>query len=80
MRKPRLKTRFPGEYQFRNADRQLPAVLPQPPPRSTRTEPFSGPCGSVPPVKVSAYKSRHHSHTLPCMSDSPHRFVFFWPT
>jgi hypothetical protein len=40
-RKPRLSLRLPGEFLLRFADRQLTALLFQPPPRFTRFEPFS---------------------------------------
>ena len=47
-RKPRQLLRLDGESQLRFADRQPPAALSQLPPRTTRSEPPDGPCGSLP--------------------------------
>ncbi len=58
---------------------QLSASRLQLPPRLTRCDPEEEPLGSVPYAKV-PYQSRHHSHTLPCMSYNPHGFALFDPT
>ncbi len=46
-RKPRTRLRMPGESPSRRAERQLTAVLTQPPPRRTRMEPDDAPLGSL---------------------------------
>ena len=46
----------------------------------TRPRPLEVTSGLVPPGNFSAYQSRHHSVTLPCMSRSPQSFGFFKPT
>src|SRR5579863_9999539 len=53
--------------------------MPRFPLRRTRSEPVST-SGSRPPGSLTEYQSRHHSMTLPCISDSPHAFGFFCPT
>ena len=58
------------------AERQLVVVWSQPPPRKTRIVPELGPTGTRPvsPDNWAAYQSRHHSHTLPCISYRPQAF------
>ena len=64
----------------RYAERQSDAVPYQLPPRLTRLEPESAPSGSAPPSKAVWRQSRHHSHTLPCMSYRPHALGAYEPT
>ena len=74
-----------GAADIRCAGRQLPAGWYQLPPLRTRLEPVAqesvcaeldGLMFTLPSnvVMLSAYQSRQHSHTLPCMSYSPHEF------
>lgn len=80
-RKPRSPIRNDGYSPLRNADRQTPAGLTQPPPRRTLAEPVAGPVGSLCVVEAYLpYQSEHHSHTLPCISYNPQAFGDFWPT
>ena len=47
----------------------------------TLYRPDGGPVGSTASSgNVLPYQSPHHSHTLPCMSNSPKGFGFFCPT
>src|SRR5262249_61306889 len=72
-RKPRPSPRPDRAPLPRCADRQIAPWKYQPPPRITGSEPPSeAPRGFVTfSAGYSAYKSAHHSYTLPCMSYRP---------
>ena len=74
-----MPLRYDGVLRLRYAGRDMPAAEFQLPLRITRFTPdapesvFAGAEGSMftaPPfaLMLSSYQSRHHSHTLPCMS------------
>ena len=83
-RKPRWRSRDPGWMPNRNAARTNSAGASQPPPRMTRNADESPTlCTGSVTWSGSYFRyalSRHHSHTLPSMSNSPKSFGCSSPT